>query len=552
METNLKLKILKSLGNVFEAGKNCKLENSIFDTLDNDLTIISEYFNINKIHSFFVAHIFVLNYKGDSVDITDLVEYFDCNPMKILEYSEMFEKLIEKCILVRSISNHHLKIALSNEQFVINEKITEAIMRNEMLPDVINKRFETIFEMLEAIYNVGERCNAKEITYSDLFKEANRIINSNLDKPIIKRIKEFELNDKNQYVLLYMIWKIINGGVDIYVSVVSEGIINRASEQKIYMQGFVDGKNKLIKQNLVELVEANFFDDTKIKLSDFTINILKETGVEIYKNKLKDDRIICPSKISSKKLYFNSEVSKQLDLLKNMLNDANLKSIQERLQNRNLPKGVAGILYGSPGTGKTETVLQIAKDTNREIMKVEISQSKSMWFGESEKKIKKIFDDYKNYAKDCELAPILFFNEADAILSKRKEISKSNVAQTENAIQNIILEELENFEGIFLATTNLIENLDQAFERRFLFKIQLLQPDADAKAKIWKSKHKKLSKKDCEMLATQFDFSGGQIDNIVRKIAISEIVNGENVDFNKIMDFCKNEKLSAKTIKVGF
>ena len=57
----------------------------------------------------------------------------------------------------------------------------------------------------------------------------------------------------------------------------------------------------------------------------------------------------------------------------------------------------------------------------------------------------------------------MFFNEADAILSRRKENGHSPVSQTENAIQNIILEELENFEGIFLATTNLIENFTPQF-----------------------------------------------------------------------------------------
>jgi SpoVK/Ycf46/Vps4 family AAA+-type ATPase len=73
---------------------------------------------------------------------------------------------------------------------------------------------------------------------------------------------------------------------------------------------------------------------------------------------------------------------------------------------------------------------------------VEISQSKSMWFGESEKLVKKIFRDYIELHKMLDLAPILLFNEADAILSSRKTNSQSSVSQTENAIQNILLEEL--------------------------------------------------------------------------------------------------------------
>ncbi|MFO8054206.1 MAG: AAA family ATPase [Bacteroidales bacterium] len=143
--------------------------------------------------------------------------------------------------------------------------------------------------------------------------------------------------------------------------------------------------------------------------------------------------------------------------------------------------------------------------------------------------------------------PILFFNEADAIISKRRSINNSPVSQTENAIQNIILEELENFQGIFIATTNLVKNMDKAFERRFLFKIEFQLPDLKAKAKIWKIKLPVLSESDCEVLAQRFDFSGGQIDNVVRKCEIHEVVHGKSVIFTDIIEFCNNELLAEKS-----
>jgi AAA+ superfamily predicted ATPase len=115
------------------------------------------------------------------------------------------------------------------------------------------------------------------------------------------------------------------------------------------------------------------------------------------------------------------------------------------------------------------------------------------------------------------------------------------------------LEELENFEGIFFATTNLASNLDLAFERRFLFKVEFLKPEISIKAKIWKSKLPSLKVTECEELASQFDFSGGQIDNIVRKNEIHEVIHGLKVEFKSIIDFCATELL-AKTAgnKIGF
>ena len=112
---------------------------------------------------------------------------------------------------------------------------------------------------------------------------------------------------------------------------------------------------------------------------------------------------------------------------------------------------------------------------------------------------------------------------------------------------------MESFDGIFLATTNLVKNLDTAFERRFLFKVEFQKPDNSIKAKIWNSKLPNLTENECNALANRFDFSGGQIDNIIRKNEIYEIVHGITVDFNSIVEFCNSELLLRnKSFKVGF
>jgi SpoVK/Ycf46/Vps4 family AAA+-type ATPase len=312
------------------------------------------------------------------------------------------------------------------------------------------------------------------------------------------------------------------------------------------------GENELIQKNLVEIVKAKFFNDAEMKLTEYSSNILKECDINLFLKEKKKENIISPNEILFRELIFSESEMEQLFLLKGLLKDVKFKEIQKRLKDKNLPKGVTALLHGVPGTGKTEISKQIAKETKRELMKVEISQSKSMWFGESEKIIKKIFTDYKTFAKDCERTPILLFNEADAIFNKRREVGDSNTAQTENAIQNIILEELENFEGILIATTNLANNLDSAFERRFLFKIQFNKPSISIRAKIWKSKLPFLALQDCNLLAKKFEFSGGQIDNILRKNEIHQIIHGEKVSFAKLMAFCYEETLVNNRVKIGF
>ena len=128
------------------------------------------------------------------------------------------------------------------------------------------------------------------------------------------------------------------------------------------------------------------------------------------------------------------------------------------------------------------------------------------------------------------------------------------MAQTENAIQNIILEEMEKLDGILIATTNLIDNLDGAFERRFLFKIKFGQPTVEAKQSIWKSKLEWLTDEDCRTLATKFDFSGGEIDNIVRKVVMEEVLHGTRPTLAEIEELCRHEKIGdgGKGNCIGF
>ena len=122
-----------------------------------------------------------------------------------------------------------------------------------------------------------------------------------------------------------------------------------------------------------------------------------------------------------------------------------------------------------------------------------------------------------------------------------------------NTIQNIILQEMENFEGILIATTNLTTMLDPAFERRFLYKVEFKDPQTDVKAKIWKSLIENLSDKDAHYLAEKYKFSGGQIENIARKYNMEYILNGVVPTIDVIDSFCAAEIISkAKYRTTGF
>ena len=259
--------------------------------------------------------------------------------------------------------------------------------------------------------------------------------------------------------------------------------------------------------------------------------------------------------IKKKELFYNESEQEQIERLMNLLSPENLPAIQERLEEHGMRKGFACLFYGAPGTGKTETVLQIARQTGRDIMQVDIAGLRDKWVGESEKNIKAIFNNYREICKNSDIMPILYFNEADAIINKRTEHIEHSVDKMNNAIQNIILEEMEQLEGILIATTNLTSNMDKAFERRFIYKVEFHKPQLQARTHIWKSMIKSLSLEDAGKLAHEFDFSGGQIENISRKQIVNHILSGREYSLEDIRFDCLAETLhSSQNYKpiIGF
>jgi len=88
--TTLRLEILNNIALIYNLAEYSKLSNSLFEQTDKELSFLADYFHITKTQALFVSIIFALNYKGRKVDLDDLSSYFNCNPIKILEYNDDF------------------------------------------------------------------------------------------------------------------------------------------------------------------------------------------------------------------------------------------------------------------------------------------------------------------------------------------------------------------------------------------------------------------------------------------------------------------------------
>ena len=263
--------------------------------------------------------------------------------------------------------------------------------------------------------------------------------------------------------------------------------------------------------------------------------------------------VISPESIVKKKLFFTDEVQKNITMLSGVLEEHKYDELKFRMRRNGMREGFTCLFYGAPGTGKTETVYQLAKESDRELIEVDVATLMNCYVGETEKNTRRVFENYRRMVHRGSRAPILLFNEADAILGRRMKGAEKHVDRMSNSVQNIILQEMEKLDGIMIATTNLAENLDSAFERRFLYKIKFENPTAELRGRIWSEMLPDLKDEEVGVLSKQYDFSGGQIENIARKRFITTVLGGKDAPFEQICEFCKEEVLQENDIqKIGF
>lgn len=285
MEKNLKQRVLQSIENVHEIAKGSRLAEDLFEKLDCDLTELSGYFEISKIQAFLLANVFVLNYKGDTVDLNDLVTYFGCNPIRLLEFSPDFDVLYSKRLLLKHTSRSRTKIIFRKNQFIVNEKIAEAILNNLPMPELEKMNFENLVDLLEELDNLARRREDGEISADELLDRTKSIIETNLHLPFIRKINDLCLKTLDAYFYYQIVWQTVTGSEKTYLGFPSGSFFDKTSDWINYVQEIIHDENALARQNLIVIEKADFFIDIKMKLSDYSLNMLKEEGIMLYLNK---------------------------------------------------------------------------------------------------------------------------------------------------------------------------------------------------------------------------------------------------------------------------
>lgn len=479
---------------------------------------------------------------GNKLESREFAEFANVAPLRIIHMQHEFDYLEKKGMIIsaRKTSNDSWQRA-----YMLSPGFLHAVKHNKKYSAAIYKHM-TPSEVVDIMASLLHACDYGHILYHQMVSLLENIIESTEHVSLCKKIKELELYHLD--LVMFII------GVVSFVRNDQEYIYENSYDDiypdlyKKYMKSKLMYKiGPLFTHNILEKVDG---DNNAYRFSEMTQTmyfsefderldylVLPDYDEEDENNKLRIKQI------TDKSLFYNKREEEQLNRLKKLLEIDVFDEVTERMRSHGMSTGFTCLFYGSPGTGKTETALQIARATGREIVQVNMSNLRNMYVGESERNVQRIFDDYKEKLENSDLTPILLFNEADGIFGNRYTGVNDSADQLENTIQNIILQNMETFEGILIATTNLTDNFDKAFERRFIFKIYFENPKAEVRQQIWMSLLPKLTSDDASILATRYDFTGSMIENVAKRQAIDEVLYDQPMTLDTIKRLCEEEMM---------
>jgi len=539
--------LLMAFEQIIEEAKDSQLSDEFYSEVDEYVKYVSTKLGLTKEQSVMLA-LFLNKSDESSILISEMAKYAGCSTIRIMRYTNDIDVLESRdfirCCRDRGGMKNRVPIdvvdAFRHNEVYVPKKCTGLSCQELFceLEDLFDRRYE------------------HEITYNKLVQKINSLFMDNEHIEFVSKIKDLDLFEEDKMLLVFFSHLCVNNEDD---DILYRDLDILYDDKRLWSQTKTElsrGTNVLFGLGLIEYNnDDGLVDRESFRMTDKAkTELFSELDYQPRNKNKFNNGLIKSEKIVGKRLFYGKSIQEQIDELSRLLDESHYKEVHARMKESGFRCGFTCLFYGAPGTGKTETVLQLARKTGRDIMQVDVSQIKSCWVGESEKNIKGLFESYREKVKKSALTPILLFNEADAIIGKRQEGAERAVEKMENSIQNIILQEMENLDGILIATTNLAQNMDKAFERRFLYKIKFEKPALEARMSIWHEMMPDLSESDTQVLASKYDFSGGQIENIARHYAINHILYGSQVNsLEALVSYCENERLEAKeTKRIGF
>ena len=481
--------------------------------------------------------------------IDAFLEYFGGGLSGLKDINQALHNLISKGYVVATTKNKFSK-TLIKQTFEVDEKVYEALLNNKK-ERLEFKPAENFAKLLKNINEIYEKRTSGCYDAETMRKriEQELLLAKKCDElDWLNSFTELTLEDQILFLLAAYTHQKNEEQIDLEYHI--KQIEDNFTKQKAFRDSIANKTSMLIMNDLLLKAEDGFVFDEFVGLTEKAIHALfqKESN-KAKKKTFSTATILQPEDIFLEELFYNESELSQINTIEKILSKEKHQLVVNQLAENGLGKGVSILFNGFSGTGKTATAKRLAKTTNRPLFCVDVEKIANKWIGDSEKNTKKIFDEYYEFSNQCELTPILFFNE-DSIFSKRVEVGHSS-DRTHNSMQNILLEQMERFTGISIVTSNHAEKLDKAFERRFLYKVEFEKPTKETQFNLLSNAFQNISKETINTVLEEYSFTGGQIYNIKKKYIMQCIIDDEDLE-SLFIRLCKEEIKTTTSTKIGF
>jgi nucleoside-triphosphatase THEP1 len=526
--------LIESITKIFENKEKLMQQQDLLNDLQNDIEQVASFLNMDLKFTPLFSVMVCEQLMGEINSLRKIMKNLGFSSLEIIKSHENIKVLKKRGWISISKRKFH---SFKTDEFEIAKHVLDAFTYNDK-SKLVKQKPETLAEALLQIRQIISYANGDyelEDFISSVMGDLENYLNFDF---IASIVNQKSLIDLEKLVLIWMASDVVFGKEEFDFNSLIDFFTQDPSYAFSFKQRISKGRSHLITDGFIEFKRPNYVDFSSVQLGDKTNDLLYELrqNSDQKKQTAKYTVLIEPHDLIEQHLFFNASNEASIHKVDQLLNNENFKKLMDKFLEKGMKDCLTMLFHGSPGTGKTELVKQLARKHERSIYQVDISGIKDMWVGESEKNMKKVFREY-----------------ADALLGLRTNVQHA-VDQMNNSLQNILLQELEDMKGIFIATTNLINNIDGAFDRRLLYKLKFELPGPDTRFKILQNQFPFVDKKELKEISENYNLSGGQIQNIKRKLIADQILFGDECNEAETLSTYVKTEISFRTNKdiIGF